>query len=152
MAVQPTIDAASGSAAKSNEEYHGFYMKGVPSHVSFINRLVQEFPTLTEYSVNKALHLHVEEVREKMSRDSNYAELAPYYDVVQSEDDPEILDAGFFDVPARLHAKINAVEYGDADSPPAGMLRKSVLSGVKEVEDNINRQMNWALGELIASG
>jgi hypothetical protein len=152
MAVQPTIDAASSSSAQSNEEHHGPFTDGVMSHVSYVNRLLLEFPKLTEYAVNKALDQHVGEVREKMSRNLNYSELAQYYDVVQSEDDPATLNAGFFDVPPRLHARVNALEYGDADSPPSGLLRKSVLKGAEEIEKGIQMHMNWSLGELVVNG
>jgi len=160
MASKPIVDAAPESSldatgykdAESNDEFSGFYWTGIPSHIGFGNLLYLRFPELTEYAVNKALDKHVEEVRENLSRDDQYSDLAPYYDVVQDEEESDMLHSGLFDVPARLQAKALSLEYGDATQPPQGFLRKAALSGADDVSDYIKSNMDWALGEVVVSG
>jgi hypothetical protein len=160
MASKPIVDVAPVSSldatgykdAESNDEFSGFYWTGIPSHISSGNLLYQRLPELTEDAVNKALDKHVEEVRERLSRDGQYSDLAPYYDVIQDEEELDMLHSGLFDVPARLQSKAFSLEYGDATQPPQGFLRKAALSGADDVSDYIKSNMDWALGEVVVSG
>ena len=160
MASKPIVDVAPVSSldatgykdAESNDEFSGLYWTGIPSHIGFGNLLYQRLPELTEDAVNKALDKHVEEVRKVMFRDDKYRDLAQYYDVVQDEDEADMLHSGLFNVPARLQAKALSLEYGDANQPPQGFLRKAALSGADDVSDYIKFNMGWAMGEVVFSG
>ena len=160
MASKPIVDDAPESSldssgyrdAESNDEFAGFYWTGIPSHIVHGNLLYQRFPEITEEAVNKALDKHVEEVRDRMSKDKQYSDLSPYYDVWQDEDEADTLNAGLFGVPAHLQAKALSMEYGDANQPPQGLIRNAALSGADDVSDYLEDNMNWAMGEVVASG
>jgi hypothetical protein len=157
MASKPIVDAAPVSSldatgyrdADSYDEFSGLYWTSIPSHVSFGNLLYLRFPSMVEESVNKALHKHVGEVRESLLRDEQYSDLAPYYDVVQDEEEVDIIHSGLFDVPDRLQAKALALEYGDSNQAPQGFLRKAALSGAAGISDDIKSNMDWAMGEVV---
>ena len=149
---ESSLDSSGYKDAESNDEFSGFYWTGIPSHISFANLLYLRFPSMVEGTVNKALHAHVQEVQDRLSRDAQYYDLAPYYDVVQDEEEPDILHSGLFDVPAHLQAKAQSLEYGDATQPPQGLLRRAALSGATEISDDVKASMDWAMGEVVASG
>lgn len=151
-APESSLDATGYKDAESNDEFPGLYWTGIPSHIGFGNLLHLRFPEMTEEAVNKALDKHVEEVRNRMSLDDQYYDLAPYYDVLQDEEEADILNSGLWDVPAHLQAKADSLEYGDANQPPQGFLRKAALRGADDVSDYIRDNMNWAMGEVAVSG
>jgi len=151
-APESSLDATGYKDAESNDEFAGFYWTGIPSHIVHGNLLYQRFPKLTEDAVNKALDKHVEEVRKVMFRDDKYRDLAPYYDVVQDEDEADTFNVGLFDVPSHLQDKALSVEYGDANQPPQGLLRKAALSGAQSISDDVKSNMNWAMGEVVLRG
>ena len=148
-APESSLDATGYKDAESNDEFAGFYWTGIPSHIVHGNLLYQRFPKLTEDAVNKALDKHVEEVRKVMFRDDKYRDLAPYYDVVQDEDEADTLNVGLFDVPSHLQDKALSVEYGDANQPPQGLLRKAALSGADDISDDIKANMDYSMGEVV---
>ncbi len=147
-APESSLDATGYKDAESNDEFAGFYWTGIPSHIVHGNLLYQRFPKLTEDAVNKALDKHVRAVRERMSRDEQYSDLAPYYDVWQDEEDADILKAGLYDLPTHLQDRATSMEYGDATQPPQGFIRKAALSGADDISDDIKANMDYSMGEV----
>jgi hypothetical protein len=164
MAEQPTTDAAPESSAKStavkalpkfagtSEQYIGLFSSGIPAYISYGNRLYLQLPEITEQSINEVLDRHVTKVRNVLSKDENYAELAPYYDVTQDEAGGDMLSFGFHGMPAHLSKRATALEYGDAEGTPMqGFVRRTLHKESTPIANQISTESDSLMGEVVVS-
>ena len=164
MAEQPTTDAAPESPAKptsvkaqpkfagSGEQYIGLFSSGIPAHVSYGNRLYLQLPEVTALAINEVLDRHVTQVRKTLSKDENYAELAPYYDVVQDDVGGDMLSFGFHGLPAHLSERATALEYGDAEGTPMqGFVRRTLHREATPITNQVSAESDRLMGEMVVS-
>jgi hypothetical protein len=126
-APESSLDATGYKDAESNNKHSGLYWTGIPSVVSFGNLLYQRFPELVEVAVNKALDKHVEEVRKVMFRDDKYRDLAPYYDVVQDEDEADTLNVAYLTYPPTYRTRHSPWSTGMLTSHPKVLYVRPLL-------------------------
>ena len=147
MAVKPLTDVA-----ESSDEYLGLFSSGIPAFISYGNRLYLQLPEITASAINEALDHHVTEARKVLSRDENYAELAPYYDVTQDEDGGDMLSFGFYNLPDHLSERASALEYGDAKGTPMqGFIRRTLHREAEPLGDQISVESDRLMGEVVVS-
>ncbi len=164
MAEQPITDAAPESSAKStsvkaqpkfagsSEQYIGLFSSGIPAHISYGNRLYLQLPEITELAINEVLDRHVTQVRKVLSKDENYAELAPYYDVIQDEAGGDMLSFGFRGMPTHLSKRATALEYGDAEGTPMqGFVRRTLHKESTPIANQISKESDRLMGEVVVS-
>jgi len=141
MATMPITDDAPAES--------GGLISGIPSAVSYAHLLNALMPQMISESVNKALESHVKEYREFLKKNEEYAELSEYYDVWQT--DGGDLEFGMWDLPVRLRALADALEFGDVNHPPQAFVRKAVMNVDKPsgVNDSISNSVRRQLGEVV---
>jgi len=124
---------------------------GIPAAVSYANLLDTSLALVLEHYMNEALEEHVNEVRETLSKDDDYHDLARYYDVVQDEDEANELVFAFYGLPPNLRAKADVLEYGDEMNVPRAFMRTTVFSGVRSLFKGLGNNIDYSIDNVVMS-